>query len=403
MKDDLSGKKILVTGGTGFIGARLVERLYREHGVTARVLVRDLTRVPRIARFPVEIAAGDVLDRSAVDRATEGCDIVFHCAYGNRGPRDVRWRINVDGTRNVLNAASKAGVKRFVHVSTFSVYGHPPDGDLDERAARQFCNDDYADSKLQAEKLVFEHSKRTGLPVVVIQPTVVYGPYAPSWTTSVINRLKSGRVILLNGGDGLCNAVYIDDVVNALLLAASEEKAVGEAFLISAEEPITWKTFYEHFEAMVGGSRTVVMTTSEAIAHAKQVKGLQTLPRQLISFMRGNPRLLSLVLGSPEATKLSTLVPPAMRRLARRTAKGLVARGRSSLVPVMSSATLPIHPLSPWAIRRFESKVRVRVDKANRLLGYKPTVTFETGINLTEQWARWANLLDHDDSPKTVP
>ncbi len=402
MKADLSGKRILVTGGTGFIGTRLVERLYRDHGVTARVLVRDLTRVPRIARLPIEIAAGDVLDRPAVDRAMEGCDIVFHCAYGNRGPRDVRWRINVDGTRNVLNAASNAGVERFLHVSTFAVYGHPPDGELDEGAPRQFCDDDYADSKLQAERLVFEHSRRTGLPVVVIQPTVVYGPYAPSWTMSVINRLKSGRVILLNGGDGLCNAVYIDDVANALLLAASEEKAVGEAFLISAEEPITWRTFYERFEEMVDGSRTVVMTTSEALAHAKEVKRKHALPRQLVSFMRGDPRLLSLVLGSSEATRLSTLVPPAMRKLARRTAKSLVAKGRSSLVQGTSSAGLPIHSLSPWAIRRFGSKVRVRIDKAKRLLGYEPSFTFESGMKLTEQWARWANIIGHDGSPGGV-
>ena len=394
MKADLNGKTVLITGGTGFVGSRLVEKICRDHEANVRVLVRDLSRVPRIARFPIEIVRGDVLQRSDVDRAIEGCDIVFHCAYGNQGPGKIRWKVNVEGTRNVAQAALRSHVGRFVHVSTWAVYGHPPDGDLGESASRRHSNYDYADSKLQAERIVFEHSRRFGLPVVVIQPTVVYGPYAP-WIADVLDQLKSGRVILVNGGEGLCNAVYIDDVINAMLLAASADKGLGEAFLISGEEPVTWERFYRTLESMLGLSRTVNMTSAEARAYARKAGRKQSLSHQLIGVLREEPQLLSRLLNTREVAAMSTFARPSMKRVARKIVKSLAEKTRDNLSAGNSPSELPIHPLDSWSIRRLESKIRARIDKAKGLLGYRPAFSFETGIKLTEQWARWANLLEN--------
>jgi len=394
MNGHLDGKTILVTGATGFIGGRLVEKICHQSDAKVRVLARDLSRLPRVGRFPVEIATGDVLNIAALDQAIEGCDIVFHCAYGNQGSRELRWKVNVEGTRNVARAAMRAHAERFVHVSTWAVYGHPPDGDLDESAPRRNSNYDYADSKLRAERIVFKYATKFGLPAVVIQPTVVYGPHAPAWTVHTLERLRSGRVILVNGGEGLCNAVYVDDVIEALLLAASQDKAVGEAFLISAEEPITWGRFFHEFEAMLGSSRTVSMTASEAIAFTREFDRKQYLAHQLVELLREEPQLLSRILRSREVAALATLARPTMRRTAMRMAKTLAGEGRDALTSVSSTNEEPIHPLDIWSIRRFESKVRVRIDKAKRLLGYKPAFTFDVGIQRTRQWARWANLVD---------
>ena len=302
--------------------------------------------------------------------------------------------MNVDGTRNLLHAALKAGIERFVHVSTFSVYGHPPDGDLDESAPRRTCNDDYSDSKLEAENIAFEHVHKFGLPVAIVQPTVVYGPYAPAWTVNVLNRLKSGRIILVNGGQGLCNAVYVDDVISGMLSAASRDQAIGEAFLLSAEEPITWRTFYKRFESFMGGERTVEMTASEARAYTNQAQRERTLPRQLVTLLRNHPEVLTRILGSPEGAALATLAPPSVERVGRRIVRGLVAKGPRNSRRKTSSPIQRIHPLSPWAIRRHESKIRVRIDKAKRILDYRPAFDFNRGMDLTEQWARWANLVE---------
>ena len=240
----LSGKRILVTGGTGFIGSRLIERLVLEENAEARVLVHHPAHAARVARLPVAIVQGDVLDAADLERAAEGCEMIFHCAYGTSPDETLQRRVNVEGTRNVFDAALGAKVKRVVHFSTLMVYGVTADGDLDETAPRRYFGNAYSDSKLDAEKLAFDYIRRHHLAVVILQPTAVYGPFALQWTQNVLEKMKTGRMILVDGGEGLRNAVYIDDLVSAALLAAVKEQAVGEAFLISGEAPVTWIEFY---------------------------------------------------------------------------------------------------------------------------------------------------------------
>ncbi len=330
----LGQRRVLVTGATGFIGGRVVEKLHREHSARVRALVRDLPRAVRVARFPVELVPGDVTDAASVQDAARGCDVVIHCAYGNRGDAEERHRVNVDGTRNVLEAALASGAARVVHLSTVMVYGVPDDGTLDETAPRRRCGDRYADTKLEAEELVLRYHHDRGLPVSVIQPTAVYGPFAPSWTERVLKQLTTGLVPLVNGGSGVLNTVYVDDAADAVLLAAVREEAVGEAFLISGAA-VTYGEFYGRFERMLGEVRTVPLSEEECLA---------------------------------------------------RWAEGEDGR---------------IHRLAPVWIRYQARTTRVSTEKARRSLGYRPAIDFETGMRLTEGWARWANLLP-DRSSKSL-
>jgi predicted dehydrogenase/nucleoside-diphosphate-sugar epimerase len=306
----LSVKPVLVTGGTGFIGGRLAEKLVLEQGARVRVVVRDLARACRLARLDVEIVPGDVTDAAAVERATAGCAVVFHCAYGNRGGEEEQRATNVAGTEAVVRAARRAGVERLVHVSTIAVYGPTADGDLDESSPRQPPADLYAATKAEAEDLVLAAHRRHGLPAAVVQPAVVYGPFGLAWTRHPLTELAAGRLALPNGGAGLCNPVYVDDVADALLLAATVAEAPGEVFLIAGEEPVTWKAFYAAYERMLG--------------------------------------------------------------VAARDDGGVAAG-----------------PMADF----FAARTRVRVDKARRLLGYRPRFDLERGMALVEEWARWAGLL----------
>ncbi len=394
---DLSGKRVLVTGGTGGIGGRLVEKLVLECGADVNVLVRNLTRAPRITRLPVDIIQGDVMNLSDVNRAISGCDVVFHCAYGNSGDREQKRIANVDGTRNVMEACLHAGIKRIVHVSTCRVFGVvTPDEDLDESAPRKYSNNPYTDSKLDAENIVFEYVEKRGLPVSVIQPTTVYGPFVPVWTLRVMERVKTGRTILVNGGNGICNAVYVDDVVNGMLLAAVREEAVGEAFLISGESPITWHEFYDGFTQMVAGAGTVNMSVEEAKAYSVKQKKRQkcnSVFREPIRILRDDKEIRKRIRNTCEVSALirtaKFILPEGIQQYLKK--RNQMPEGTTRVGDVYNRE-MPIHVLTPQEIAYFAAKTRFRIDKAKQLLGYQPAFDFQLGMQITEAWARWSNL-----------
>ena len=386
----LAGKVALVTGASGFIGGRLAERLVLEHGVEVRAMVRTLSAAGRLVRFPVTVVHGDVTDPEALAAACRGADLVFHCAYGTQGSQKHRAWVNREGTRRLLAAAGRAGARRIVYLSTLMVYGRTADGDLDETAPRRRFGNAYADSKLAAERIALG----SGLPVTVLQPTAVYGPYGPVWTANVLAALKTGRQILVNGGDGLGNAVYVDDLVSAMILAAVKEEAVGQAFLVSGAEPVTWKELFGRFARMLGDEvRTVEMSEAEARADYRRWQRRQ--PRALgeaLRLLKGDQEVRERILATRELVWLremaSTLLP---ERLQERIKDRLLRGGGSPAAP--KAEQLPVHPLTPEMIDFFRAKTRVRIDKARRLLGYEPAWGFAEGMDLTEQWARWANLL----------
>lgn len=400
MRNELEGRRVLVTGATGFIGGRLTEVLC-ESGAEVRALVRDLSRMARLARYDVEIARGDVLDRGSLRQAAAGCGIVVHCAYGKEGGARRERRVNVEGTRNVIRAAVEAGAERVVHLSTMSVYGVVADGDLDETLPRRPLPDVYSRSKAEAERLALGEAAR-GAPVTVLQPTVVYGPFAPAWTVNVLAQLESHRVMLVDGGRGIANVVYVDDLVEAILAAAVRPQAVGEAFLVSGPEAVTWRRFYRRYEEMLGFESTVEVALDDRQAFRRRRRSLVS---EMLALLRQDRAARERLLAAREPAWLLRM---ARRVVPERLEASLAARlwgdGRTSSGAASDAAAeKPVLALGRGARRLFAARSTVRIDKARRLLGYQPRVDFEQGMGRTEAWARWANLLPAGSERSVAP
>ena len=394
---ELEGRRALVTGATGFIGGRLVEALVSRHGVRVRALVRNFTKAPRLARYDVELQAGDAAREADVQRAAAGCDLIFHCAYGNRGSRDEQRRGTLESTRYLLEAAAANGA-RLINVSTVAVYGATADGDLCETSPRPGGGDVYSDSKLEAEGLCRQYARERGVFATSLQPAVVYGPFGPAWTLRILNDLARWRVILVDGGAGLANAVYVDDVVQALLLAARREAARGEEFLIAAAEPVTWKEFYGRHEALLGIESTVSLSYAEALERFAAAHRKRGLVGNSIEFLRTDEfrwRLGHTLESSGLVRAAINATPGAVKRGVKRLVLGGRQRtgsgARTSAAPA-ATADKPIQLLPEGALAMLRAKTRVCIDKAREVLGYQPRYDFARGFARTAAWARWAGL-----------
>jgi len=388
----LKGKKIFVTGGTGFIGSHLVEHLVTKYNADVHVLVRNFAKASRISRFPVKMFQGNILDKTAIANAMKDCEYVFHCAYGNTGSPVQQREVNIKGTENVLEESLRQNVKRVVHMSTISVYGQIKDGDLNELSPRKYSKEVYGDSKLKAEKIALYYFKKFGLPVSIIQPTIVYGPFAPSWTIGPINRLKNGRMILAEDGKGLCNAVFIEDVIQALILAAVKEKAIGEEFLISAEKPVTWWDFYKAYEKMIGDESTISMDLEEIRKFNKIYRKEHKTINQIKKACKKHPNI---VRGISHLTAVNRFYKIAKAIVP----ESILNRVKENFIGINDADTKnkieekPIFPMTQREINFYSAKTYVKIDKAKKILGYQPNYNLKQGMEITEKWSRDANII----------
>ena len=338
---------VLVTGAAGFVGGWMVEGFYLRGISNIRAGIHQWGNGARPARFPVTLTPCDILDKAQAREAVRGVDVIVHCAVGLR-------EVVVDGTRNLLEAALEEGVKRFIHISTAEVYGNRA-GKIAEDMPLE-GRTDYAVNKADAERLCMEFSAR-GLPVTILRPSIIYGPFGNAWTVKYADKLKSGNWgIYEEYGNGFCNLVYADDLVQAAYLAMTDERAVGEAFNVKGPDTVTWNEYFERLNSTLGLPPLRHITRQSAGTRSAFMDVLKSIQRFFMT--RWGRTIMNLYMRSGPAKK---------------TLKKM-------------KDTMDITPTQRDLQELFNRKAVYENAKAETLLGYHPQYTLDKGLELSVAW-----------------
>lgn len=318
--------KVFISGALGFIGSVLAEH-YREAGMEVRGV--DVRAEPSLG-----VVAGDISTEGGWQEHARGCDLVINTAayVGFGGELDAVWRVNVLGVRRMIDAAARGGAERFVQFSSVTAFGFDyPDG-VDESYPVRLTGNPYPDSKIAAEQVTLQAHVAGDVPVTIVRPGDVYGPRSRGWTVLPVKMIKSGQMVLPMGGHGQIGPVYVDNLVDGVMLAAGSEKAVGEIFTIADGFAVGIGDFFAHYSRMLG---------------------------------RPRPR---------------TLPTPVARTIAMAGGRVEKALGRDT-------------EMSAGSVDYLAKRGAYSIEKARQVLGYEPKVGLEEGMRRCEEWLRSEGLL----------
>jgi len=250
--------KIFLTGGSGFIGSRLAPlAVHAGHEVTVVTPINTPTEKARcdaLTKAGINVVIAPLEDSAVIARELQGKDAVIHLAAAQHEaeqPESYFQRINVDGTRSLLEAAAKAGVRRFVHGSTIGVYGSAADGSLDEDSPLAPDNP-YGRTKMAAEKVVREFG--SPLEWIIIRSSETYGP-GDMRLLKLFKGVKKGRFPIIGGGQNLHQVIYVDDLSRGLLAACTEALANKQTVVLAGAQKITTNDMVAAVSAAIGTTR----------------------------------------------------------------------------------------------------------------------------------------------------
>ena len=243
---------VLVTGATGFIGRRLIDRLTAA-GVPVTALLLENEAVPTEWGGSVEIARGNVCDPASVRSALAGVGTVFHLAAlvaEQNSDYDAHWAVTAEGSRNVYAAAAIQGA-RVVVTTSICAYGDRVSRDVcEETSERGLHQGPYGRAKQGQEDFAREAHERDGLAVTVVRPSNVFGIGSKPWLQMLSERIATGTMVVL-GGSGNAGLVYVENLVDALLLVAANDVAIGRTYNVCDGAPVTWRKYMDDLAAIL--------------------------------------------------------------------------------------------------------------------------------------------------------
>lgn len=357
--------KVAILGANGFIGSRTVEMLHLGGLAEVRPVVRTLTSLARLSRFNLDSRIANACDRAALESAFQGCDVVVHAIAGDR-------RTILGSLAPTYQAAQAVGVKRLVYLSTASVHGQAPLPGTDENTPlsdRQPIA--YNNSKVEAERQLLTLRQQGRVELVMLRPGIVFGPRS-YWTTSLADNLITGKAYLLNQGQGICNSIYVDNLVHAIYLALTCPAVDQQTFLIGDKEQITWSEFCRPIVEALGFELSQI----PCITYTGSPADSSTLKDQIETVLASKPSLAFL-----------SLFPNRLRLAARAALEALFKAPRPS-PDELSKPSPPVATLEMSLLQGCQYKFPHT--KAQKLLGYEPIVSFPEGCRRSIAWLAFA-------------
>lgn len=319
--------RVLVTGGTGFTGKALVRRLLNEGHQVVALDYKEGLKTEELRTWGAEVVIGSVADKDLMDRCTQGVEVVHHLAAAFRElnvPNSYYHEVNVGGTRNALEAALRYKVKKFIYCSTCGVHGnidHPPGGEESPIQPADY----YQATKYEAEPLVNEFYKK-GLNTVILRPAAIYGPGDPERFYMIYKRVARGTFPMFGSGKTFYHPLYIDNLVDAFMLAMEEEKGNGQAYLIADEEYL--------------GIEDLVRKVGQAMGINVVIKHYPIIPLIIAGHV------------FEKICKPFKITPP----------------------------------IFPRRVDWYRQNRAFKIDKAKRELGYRPRIGIDEGLKKTAEW-----------------
>jgi nucleoside-diphosphate-sugar epimerase len=358
---------VAVVGAGGFIGSRLVEMLHLGGDARVRPVVRRPYGLAGASRFDLDGRVADAIDETALRAALDGCDVVVHAVAGS--PRTI-----VGSIAPVYRAAERAGVKRLVYLGSASVHGQAPPPGTDENSpldARQPMA--YNNAKVKAERRLLQLRARGSTEVVILRPAIVTGPRS-SWQTGFARQLLAGSACWLDGGRGICNSIYVDNLVHAVWLASAADGADGQAFIVGDEETVTWADLYRPVAAALGFDVEDIRNAAEIDPAPRWIDRLQEF--------RARPAVKARL----------ALLPVRLRRTLEAALVAPPAPVPSPWRHWQAAAPAPGPAVSREMALLYRCATKLPHAKAATVLGYRPIVRFEEGCRRTLEWLAFAGF-----------
>lgn len=371
----LQGKTVFVTGGTGFVGGQLVEQLVLHEGAKVRVLIHRWATAAYVSRFDVEFVQGDIYDPASMIEATKGCDYIMHLAITGGRTCEESIANSEKAIEALMTAAKENKIKHIVNTSSVVVHGETVPDNLSADSPLIAYNDAYAAGKLAAEKRFWTLLNEYQLHGSIIRPTYIWGPYSMWYTIHILKQMKKGDFAWVENGNGICNAVYVGNVVDMCIRCCTTPAADHQAFIAADGENITWHEFYGQYMKMIGKCPEDYLSVplQPSMLRRARLALRDVLEKQMASLMSKYEAL------KPTSPKKALWLYKAPRKLLRHT-RNLVMwhiAEKGAIEMAIYSQTTPID-----------------ISKNTVVLGCPPRYSVAKGMELTKQWLKQTDLYN---------